>query len=106
MPVANLPTRAIAAVVGWVTIVVREAATFDALLANRTFIVGGAVGDTDPFAARVELGTGGLLAVLIGWAIAVVRARGIFFRLHGLAGAADTNAAITILIAEADTRGI
>ena len=106
MSVANLATWAITAIVGWVAVIVGEAATFNALLSNRTFIVGGAVGYTDSFAAGVELCTCGLLAVLVGWAIAVVGAWGIFFRLHRLAGAAYTNAAFTILIVEADTRAI
>ena len=106
MSVANLATWAITAVVGWVAVIVGEAATFNALLPNRTFIVGGAVRYADPLAAGVELGAGGLLAVFIGRAIAVVGARGIFFRLHRLAGTAYTNAVFTILIAEADPGAI
>ena len=72
MTVTHFAAGAIAAVVGWVTVVVREAASFNAFLTNRAVVVGGAVGHTDAFAVGVKRGPGRILAVFISGTIAVI----------------------------------
>ena len=106
MTVTNFPAGAIAAVVGWVAVVVGETTAFNAFLTNGAVVVGGAVGNTNSLAVGIECCSGRVLTVFVRWTIAVVGARGILFGLHRLTGTAYANAIFTIIIVEADAGGI
>ena len=105
LSVTHLAARTVAAIVGGVTVVVGEAAAFNTLLAYRTFIVGGAIRYTNALGIWVEGRSAGLLAILIGGAVAVIRAGGVFFWLHGLTSAAHTDPIFAIVIVETDAGG-
>ena len=99
MAIADFAAGAIAAVIGWVTVVIGEAAALDAFLSNRTFIIARTVRYTDSFAVWIERGSCGLLAVLVCGAIAIVGAWGVLFGLNGLTCAANANAVFAIFVA-------
>lgn len=106
LSIANLSAGAIAAVVGRVTVIIGEASAFDALLPNRTVIIGCTIRDADSFGAGVIGRSAGVLAVFVSWTVAVIGAWSVFFRLHGLAGAAHANPSIAVIIAHAEAGGV